>query len=109
MKKFIITYKGAQTDMSQLSKEQIDGIMGKWKTWMEKVGENLADIGAPMGESASVVDDGSDGTAAPLTGYSVISAEDIVSAKEMVKDHPFLSEGNGNYAVDVYELMPLPI
>jgi len=31
------------------------------------------------------------------------------SARALASNHPFLSEGKGNFAVDVYELMPVPM
>jgi hypothetical protein len=58
---------------------------------------------------ASVVDDGSAGTPASLSGYSVVEAADLDEVKSHVKDHPFLSEGNGNFAIDVYEMLPVPM
>jgi hypothetical protein len=84
-------------------------VMAKWGAWMEKVGPALTDIGAPFGPSASVVDDGSAGVAAPLSGYSIVEAADMGAAQAFCDGHPFLSEGAGNFAVDVYELMPVPM
>jgi hypothetical protein len=56
-----------------------------------------------------VVDDGSKGTAASLTGYSIVEADDMAGAVTLADGHPFLSEGLGNFAVDIYELMPVPV
>jgi hypothetical protein len=44
---------------------------------MEKVGPVMSDIGSPCGPGASLVDDGSIGSAASLTGYSIVEAADI--------------------------------
>ena len=30
------------------------------------------------------------------------------AAKAMTAGHPFLSEGKGKFAIDVFELMPIP-
>ena len=76
---------------------------------MENVGPALIDVGTPFGPGVSVVDDGSTGTAESLTGYSIVEADDIAGAQALADDHPFLSEGKGNFAVDVYELMPVPM
>jgi hypothetical protein len=108
MKKFILLYNGPATDMVDMTEEQQKAVMGKWAEWMEKVGSALVDIGQPMANGTSVVDDGSAGTATPLNGYSIIQAEDMESAEALVVGHPFLSEGVGKFSVEVHELMPLP-
>lgn len=109
MAKFIILYKGPATDMSDKSQEQIQGIMQAWKDWMADVGSALLDIGNPMANGISMVDDGSEGKAALLNGYSIIEAGDLAGAKALSKNHPFLSEGKGNYSIDIFELMPVPM
>ncbi len=108
MPKFMMIYKGEATDMADMTEEQAAGVMAKWGAWMEKVGPALADIGTPFGPGASVVDDGSAGTAATLTGYSIVEAADLAGATALADGHPYLSEGKGNYAMDIFELMPVP-
>ncbi len=39
----------------------------------------------------------------------MVEAADLDAARSLADGHPFLSEGKGNYAVDVYELMPVPM
>ena len=56
-----------------------------------------------------MIDDGSSGSAASLTGYSIVDAPDINAAQGLADGHPYLSEGNGNFAIDIYELMPVPM
>lgn len=109
MSKFIILYKGPATDMDAIPDEKKNEVMQAWKVWMEKLGPAIADIGAPMALGSSVVDDGSEGAAAELSGYTIIEADDMEGAKALVDGHPFLSEGQGNFAVDVFELMPVPM
>ena len=108
MPDFMLIYKGEATDMSQMTEDESQAVMAKWGEWMEKVGPAMRDIGAPFGQSSSLVDDGSDGTAAPLTGYSIVEADDMSGARALAEGHPFLSEGKGDYAIDIYELMPVP-
>jgi len=108
MSRFMMIYKGEATDMSDMTEEQAAGVMAKWAAWMEKVGPALADIGTPFGPGASVVDDGSSGTSASLTGYSIVEADSLDAATALADGHPYLSEGQGNYAVDIFELMPVP-
>lgn len=108
MPQFIMVYKGEATDMSEMTEEEGAAVMAKWGAWMGNVGTALADIGTPFGPGSSLVDDGSEGTALSLTGYSIVEADDIDGALALTDGHPYLSEGLGNYAIDVFELMPVP-
>lgn len=109
MPQYILVYKGEATDMSEMTPEQGMEVMAKWGVWIEKTGGALADIGSPFGPGASLVDDGSSGTAASLTGYSIVEADDMDGARALCEGHPYLSEGAGNFAIDVYELLPVPM
>lgn len=108
MPKYMMIYKGEATDMSEMTPEQGAEVMAKWGVWMEKVGPALTDVGSPFGPGASVVDDGSIGTASATTGYSIVEAADLAAAQGLADGHPYLSEGKGNYAIDVFEMMPVP-
>ena len=105
----MLVYKGPATDMSDMSEEQSKAVMDAWNLWMQKVGTSLVDIGQPMANSISLVDDGSAGSAAELNGYSIVEAESIDGAKSLADGHPFLSEGKGNFSIDIFELMPVPL
>lgn len=109
MSKFIMVYKGEATDMADMSPEESQAVMAKWGAWMEKVGPALKDVGSPFGPGTSVVDDGSTGEPVPLTGYTIVEADDLDSARALTDGHPFLSEGNGNFSIELYELMPVPM
>jgi hypothetical protein len=109
MAKYIFVYKGPATDMENMPEEQVKAVMDAWNQWIQKVGTSLVDVGQPMAHGKSLVDDGSEGTPALLNGYSVIEADDMESAKNLADGHPFLSEGKGNFSIDIFELMPLPM
>jgi hypothetical protein len=109
MAKFIFVYKGPATDMNDMSEEQSKAVMDAWNEWIHKIGSALADVGQPMANGVSVVDDGSEGTPALLNGYSIVEAENMQGAKKLADGHPFLSEGKGNFAIDIYELLPVPM
>jgi len=108
MGKYMMIYKGEATDMSEMSEEQAGEVMAKWGTWMEKVGGALSDVGAPFGTGVSVVDNGTTGSPLSLTGYSIVEAADLDEAQALSNDHPYLSEGNGNYSIEIFELTPVP-
>ena len=109
MARYMLVYKGEATDMADMSEEEAGAVMAKWGAWMQKVGSALSDIGNPFGPGSSLVDDGSDGAAASLTGYSIVEAGSIDEARGLADGHPYLSEGEGNYAIDIYELLPVPM
>jgi hypothetical protein len=109
MPKFMLIYKGEATDMADMTEEQSAEVMAKWAAWTQKVGSALADLGTPFGPGSSVIDDGDSGAAASLTGYSIVEAADMDTAIGLADGHPYLSEGKGNYAIDIFELLPVPL
>jgi len=108
MAQYMMIYKGEATSMEDMTPEQGAEVMAKWEAWMAKVGDGLSDVGTPFGPGSSVIDDGSSGEAASATGYSIVTADDMAGARALADGHPYLSEGLGNYAIDIYELMPVP-
>ncbi len=108
MSKFILLYNGPATPPEQMDQEKVQKIMGNWKTWMEKLGPSMIDMGQPMANGRAVVDDGSNKEPLELTGYSIIEATNMDEAVELVDGHPFLSDKTGKFSVEVFELMPVP-
>lgn len=108
MSKYMLIYKGEATDMSEMTEAQASEVMAKWGEWMGRVGEALVDIGAPFGNGMSLIDDGTTGETVSLTGYSIVEAADLAGAKEAARGHPYLSEGAGNYSIEIFEMMPVP-
>ncbi len=108
MAKFILLYNGPATPMEEMSDEQGLAVMERWQAWIGRVGDALVDVGAPMANGEAVVDDGSPGSATPLNGYSIVEATDASAAKELVTDHPFLSDRSGKFSVEIHELLPVP-
>ena len=56
----------------------------------DTIGPMMAQIGSDARAAASVL--------------ATASAD----AKTKASGHPFLSEGNGNFSIDVFEMMPVP-
>jgi hypothetical protein len=108
MAKFMYLYKGPASDMSGMSDEDVKVMIDQWGAWMGRVGKALLDVGSPMANSASIVDDGSAGEPALLSGYSIVEAADLEEAKALADGHPFLSAGTGEFSVDIFELFPAP-
>ena len=108
MSKFMMIYKGEATDMADMSEEEAAAVLAKWGAWIEKVGPALADVGTPFGPGTSVVDDGTSGAAIDLSGYSIVEADSLALASALTAGHPYLSEGAGQYAIELFEMMPVP-
>ena len=108
MARYMMIYKGQATDMSEMTPEQGAEVMAKWQAWMGQVGSALVDVGSPFGPSACVVDDGTVGVPGAASGYSIVEADSLVAAEGMTVGHPYLVEGKGDYAIDIFELMPVP-
>ena len=107
MAKFIYLYRGPATPMSDLTPEQGAERMAAFGAWMERVGAALVDVGSPFGTSASVRDDGTEGTASDLTGYTIMEAGDLAAAKALTDGLPFLFNGDGTHAVEIFELLSM--
>jgi hypothetical protein len=42
-----------------------------------------------------------------LNGYTIVEAGSLDEAHDLIKAHPFLSEGKGRFTIDIYELVPM--
>jgi len=107
MSKFLYLYRGPATPMEEFTTEQSAEQMQAWGAWMGRVGAALVDGGAPFGARAAVADDGSSAEPTEQNGYTIVEAEDLEAARALLEGHPFLSEGKGRFAVEIFELVPL--
>jgi len=89
MGKFMIAYHGGNQPSS---KEEGMAQMGKWKAWVEGLGENVVNPGTPLMSTklvtSSDVQDENDPKA--MKGFAVVKAESIEAAVEIAKSDPFL-------------------
>jgi hypothetical protein len=107
MSRFILLYKGPATPMADFTPEQGEEQMAAWNAWIGTLGSALVDVGSPFGTRTAVRDDGTTSEASDQNGYTIVEAADLEAAKTLVLGHPFLSEGKGRFAVEVYELLPM--
>jgi YCII-related domain len=104
MAKFIYLYRGPAPE---LTPEQGAERMAAFAAWMERVGPALVDAGSPFGISGSVRDDGTEGAAGDLIGYSIVEAADLTAAKAFTDGLPFLSGDDGACSVEIFELLQM--
>ena len=87
MPKFVFAYHGGPTSMTP---EEGKAHMGKWKAWMESLGDAVVDRGLPVGKSktvgrAGVTDDGG------LRIGALVTNSDCAAADRVRRDYPMLS------------------
>ncbi len=104
MANYLLAYKGG-AGMAETDAER-QAAMAAWGNWFGSMGEAVVDPGNPFGPSATVAADGSlnDGASSGLSGYSVLSADNLAAARELVKGCPVLAAGG---SVEVYETFPV--
>jgi hypothetical protein len=97
MAKFLYLYFGGSPPKSP---EEGKKVMDAWMAWFGKVGDKVADGGAPLGSRKSVGGNASAGA----TGYSIVSAANIDEAVALTKGHPHLASGG---SIEVCETIPV--
>jgi hypothetical protein len=96
MARFMVVYVGPATPP--------DASHEGWPAWFAKLGDRLVDRGSPLANGGALRGDGSTGAAATgLNGYSLIQAEGLDEALDLVRDHPYLAQGRG-YSIEAYQL-----
>ncbi len=91
MPDFILAYRGGrQPDTPEEGQAQ----MARWKKWLSDLGDAAVNPGTPLGKSQFVTANGiaPDGPE-PLTGYSIVTADDMNAALEIAKACPFAEIG----------------
>lgn len=106
MSKFMIVYRSttsAREQMEHATPEQMQAGMEAWRTWANKVGYAIADLGSPLAHTTHV----GPGTASAdgVSGYSVLEAGSAEEVETILDGHPHLSmPGN---SIEVLEFLPM--
>jgi hypothetical protein len=104
MTKYLLGYHGGGMPETP---EEGDKVMKAWNSWMGTLGKSLLDGGNPAGAAKTVAPDGKvtdGGGANPVTGYSIIEANDLDDAVRLSKGCPILISGG---SIEVSELMAM--
>ena len=91
MPKFLITYHGAR-EMPPTA-EARDQMMSAFMAWAGGVGDHMVDPGSPLGASRVVTSTGDSDEHGDIGGYTILTADTLDEAVELVRSHPFLSRG----------------
>jgi len=67
----------------------------------------MVDPGAPFGARTAVGDNGTSPAPSDQNGYTIVEADSLDAARAFTDGHPFLTEGKGRFAVEIFELVPM--
>ena len=99
MKKFVYIYFGGNPPKSA---EEGKAAMANWMAYFARMGDKIADGGAPIGPQKSVgshVD-------VRIAGYSIVNAASLDEAVKLTEGHPHIKAGG---SIEVCETMPIPM
>jgi hypothetical protein len=99
MKKFVYLYFGGNPPKSA---EEGKAVMQAWMSYFSKMGDKIADGGAPIGPQKSVGNHQS----VRIGGYSIVNASNLDEAVGLTKGHPHIMSGG---SIEVCETMPIPM
>lgn len=81
--------------------------MTRWGDWMNSFSGQLIEPGAPVGKSKTLSASGitDDGGANPVSGYSIVEAENIEAALALIKACPHRDSGT----IELAPLIDMPV
>jgi hypothetical protein len=94
MPNFMIAYLGGR---KAATPEEGAAHMGRWKEWVANLGDAVVNPGTPLMQTKFLIEGGGEADimdGLPLTGFSVVKAEDMDSAMKMASGCPFLEMGS---------------
>lgn len=102
MPHFIFAYHGGKKPETP---EAGADLMARWNAWVEGLGSASVNPGNPVGMSKTVSAQGvaNDGGSNPLSGFSIVDADNIDAAVAMAKGCPHLEHGT----IEVAEMMEM--
>lgn len=110
MTRYIVLYYApldvAQRFAQATPEEAAKGLQA-WVDWAQKIGPALVDPGKPLGNAMKVTASGITKTDSKIIGMSILQAESMDEALEMVKDHHHLHWAP-ECEIVVLEEMPIP-
>lgn len=98
MPDFIFAYHGGKKPDTP---EEGAKAMADWQAWYSEMGDRVVHPGNPVGMSKTVSADrvADDGGANPLSGFTIITADNIDDACAMAAKCPMVKDGSGTAEV----------
>jgi len=111
-KKFLIIYHApfeAMAQMANISPEQQATGMALWQAWIDRVSDNLVDVGAPLINGKSLrPSDSSSPSDKEVSGYSLVVAKNFDEVMSLLQNHPHLSGWHPEATIEIHETILLP-
>lgn len=110
MSRYVVLYLAPQSvahRFAQATPEEAQQGLQHWIDWQQKLGPHLLDPGRPLGNAQRVSTSGVSPSASQVIGMSIIQAESMENALELVKGHHHLSWAD-ECSIEVLEEMPIP-
>jgi hypothetical protein len=105
MATYLLAYHGGKMPEN---KDAAAKVMAAWETWMKTLGSALVDGGNPVGKASTIDSSGkvSAGAGAnPVSGYSLIKADNLDTAIRLAKGCPVLQGGASIEVCETFEAM----
>ncbi|HUP16003.1 MAG TPA: hypothetical protein VM848_08140 [Acidimicrobiia bacterium] len=105
MANYLLLYHGGGAPEGAEAQAQV---MDDWTKWFGSLGAAVVDGGNPTGVAKTVSSDGSvsdGGGSNPVTGYSVITADNLDAAVEMAKGCPHVTSGGSIEVAETFAVM----
>ncbi|HYT29792.1 MAG TPA: hypothetical protein VEN82_03375 [Actinomycetota bacterium] len=105
MPKYLLAFHGG--GMPETEEEQAK-VMAAWGQWYQTLGAAVVDPGNPVGSTRTIDSDGSatdGGGANPVSGYSIISADDMDDAVAKSQGCPILEGGGAIEVSETFDVM----
>jgi len=105
MPNYLLAYHGGKMPETKEAQKQV---MAAWGKWMGELGSALIDGGNPVGKTSTIDSQRkviSGGGANPVSGYSVIKANDLAAAVKLAQGCPVLEGGASIEVCETFEAM----
>ena len=93
--------------MANVSPQDAKKGMEPWMAWAKRIGSGMVDFGTPLGNGQKVTKSGTQPSDKNVVGYTILQAENMNQAVEMLKGHPHL-DWVDSCSVEVHESLSLP-
>ncbi|MFK7834772.1 MAG: YciI family protein [Sulfitobacter sp.] len=86
--------------------EEGEKVMAAWGAWMQGIGDKMVNPGNPVGMSKTVSAQGvaDDGGANPLSGFTIVKADDIEGACKIAAGCPIIDAGGSVEVAPIVEM-----
>jgi hypothetical protein len=109
MDRFLVLYNSptpAAEMMASVTPEQAEAGMAEWTAWSDKNRDAIVDLGVPLGTGRHLEQGSTSAGSSNATGYSVIQADSLDAATQILEDHPHFRTPGGT--IDVLEFLQMP-